>query len=381
MDTAIEEVKRLASNLDEVSRRKLIVVLHELADSLEDSNDTIHRFGYLHLQTAAVKTGFDLGLFKYLVAAKEKVDVERMAQKTGAEVEFLRRYLSYLASIGVLKQFDEDHYIANNVTHNLSEQVSEAGISHCFQTISTQYQTIPSFLQKTGYRNPTNELNTVFQQAWNTDLHAFAWFSSHPNELKHFNDYMAFRREPKLSWLTVYPVEEETQNWPADKPVYVNIGGGIGHQCAQFKEKYPNVSGRVILQDLPHSIEKALQTPGVENMVHNFFEEQPIKGAKFYFSRGVLHNHPDHKVRQLLLNTKAAMESDSIMLLDEMVLPRTNVNSYAAAMDLTMMSAFAASERSEAQWEKIIDDVGLKLDRVYEYNPVSYESVMEVRLP
>lgn len=127
--------------------------------------------------------------------------------------------------------------------------------------------------------NPNDELHTVCQEAWNTDLHQFAWFENHPKNLKFFNDYMAYRREPQVSWLSVYPVEEQTKNWDSSKPVYVNIGGGIGHQCAQFKEKYPNVPGSVILQDLPHSIEEALPTPGVVNMAHNFFDPQPVKGG------------------------------------------------------------------------------------------------------
>jgi hypothetical protein len=63
--------------------------------------------------------------------------------------------------------------------------------------------------------------------------------------------------------------------------VYVDIGGNIGHQCAEFKEAYPDVPGRVVLQDMAHSIAAALPTPGVEKMVHNFFEPQPIKGASF----------------------------------------------------------------------------------------------------
>lgn len=58
----------------------------------------------------------------------------------------------------------------------------------------------------------------------------------------------------------------------------MNIGGGISHQRAQFKVRFPNIKGRVILQDMPHSIERALKTEGVENMEHNFFEPQPIKG-------------------------------------------------------------------------------------------------------
>jgi hypothetical protein len=70
----------------------------------------------------------------------------------------------------------------------------------------------------------------------------------------------------------------------------------------------------------------------------------------------VLHNHPDHKIRQLLLRTKAAMTQESVMLLDEMILPEENVNAHAACMDLTMMAAFASAERSEPQWKAIIED-------------------------
>jgi hypothetical protein len=94
----------------------------------------------------------------------------------------------------------------------------------------------------------------------------------------------------------------------------------------------------------------------------------------------VLHNHPDHKVQQLLMNIKSAMTSDSILLIDEMILPESNVNAYATAMDMTMMSAFAASERSEANWRKILDKVGLDLVNVFLYNPASYEGVMDIRL-
>lgn len=45
-------------------------------------------------------------------------------------LSFSGRYLSYLASIGAVSEIDQDHYAANNVTRNLAEKVSEAGISH-----------------------------------------------------------------------------------------------------------------------------------------------------------------------------------------------------------------------------------------------------------
>lgn len=141
---------------------------------------------------------------------------------------------------------------------------------------------MPSFLKKTGYKNPQDEFNTIFQTAWNAPgEHQFAWFGKHPEKLRFFNDYMATRRQPALSWLSVYPVLEELGDWEAfdpGRPVYVNVGGGIGHQCKQFRERFPALPGRVVLQDLPHTVAEALPTPGVENIAHNFFEPQPVKG-------------------------------------------------------------------------------------------------------
>lgn len=104
-------------------------------------------------------------------------------------------------------------------------------------------------------------------------------------------------------------------------------------------------------------------------------------GAKLYFMRGVFHNHPPHKVLKLLENTKAAMAPDSVLLIDEMILPETDVHIDAASMDITMLAAFAGMERSEAQWRSVIDEAGLRLVKTYVYNPVSHESVMDVRLP
>ena len=142
------------------------------------------------------------------------------------------------------------------------------------------YQTIPKFLKQTGYKNPEDSMNTVFQEAFDDPRHVFMWLGEHPEKLGYFNDFMALRRAPEQSWFDIYPVEERTKDWDAEKPVFVDVGGSVGHQCAHFKRYFPNVRGRVILQDMQHSIDNALPTPGVENMTHDFFQPQPIKGMK-----------------------------------------------------------------------------------------------------
>lgn len=119
---------------------------------------------------------------------------------------------------------------------------------------------------------------------------------------------MASRREGAETWLSVYPVEEETKAWNPEAPVFVNIGGGIGHQCAEFKAQYPQVAGRVILQDLPHTIDRALQILGVENMVHNFFEPQPVKGMPVLENRMSVILNKRHRSK-ILLSTRRTTQS------------------------------------------------------------------------
>lgn len=103
-----------------------------------------------------------------------------------------------------------------------------------------------------------------------------------------FHEYMAGRRQDDKTWLSVFPVEEETQGWDPEIAVYVDMGGSVGHQCARFKEQFPNVPGRVVLQDLPKTVEAALPTPGVEVMAHDFFKPQPIKG--------IINPHPQPQI-------------------------------------------------------------------------------------
>lgn len=89
---------------------------------------------------------------------------------------------------------------------------------------------------------------------------------------------MAVQREGLPTWLSVYPVNEETKGWNPENPVFVDVGGGIGHQCLALKTKYPQLPGRVVLQDLSMALKHAIPMQNVEVLVHDFFEPQPIKG-------------------------------------------------------------------------------------------------------
>lgn len=194
-------------------------------------------------------------------------------------------------------------------------------------------------------------------------------------------DYVRLRGPPSPSWLTVYPVEAQATERDASQPMFVQLGGNTGYQAAQFKLTYPDVSGRVIWQDAQASLDKAPSTPGVEKVAHNLFESPPIKGAKFYFLSRAFHNLTPQKANSLLQLLRAAMVAGSRLLIDEAVPAETNADYLASAIDLTMLEAFGAMERTESQWKETLRDNGLELVRVHVYNASIYESIVEVRLP
>ncbi|MCJ1405556.1 hypothetical protein MMC11_008784 [Xylographa trunciseda] len=143
-----------------------------------------------------------------------------------------------------------------------------------------------------------------------------------------------------------------------------------------FKAKYPKLPGRVILQDLPQTLEHVQPIPGVEVMVQNFFEPQAIKGSKFYYMRNVLHDYPDDKCLPILTHCIAAMDADSRILVDEMVRPNEGVPWQAAQLDLAMMAALGSQERTIAQWYALLDRAGLKVVEIHTYGLSLQDSII-----
>lgn len=99
-----------------------------------------------------------------------------------------------------------------------------------------------------------------------------------------FNTYMTGNNDSRSSWIDWYPVEERLlKGTKADvnAVLMINIAGGRGHYLAAFKERFPHVKERLILQELPDLIDDAQGLDSIiERMKHDIFEPQPIKGKK-----------------------------------------------------------------------------------------------------
>lgn len=178
----------------------------------------------------------------------------------------------------------------------------------------------------------------------------------------------------------MYPdVEAQTTGWSTSQPIFVEVNGHTGVQATQFKQKYPHVAGKLILQNVQPILDKAPEESvfGVEKIGYDFPNVPPVHGAKFYYTRLVFHNLATKEARKLLLLIKEAMVPESSLLIDEAVSPEAGADYLASAIDLTMPEAFGAVERTESQWRRLLEEVGFELVKTHVYNECIYESIVE----
>ena len=92
--------------------------------------------------------------------------------------------------------------------------------------------------------------------------------------------------------------------------------------------------------------------------------------------RNILHDYPDEKCVELLRQVSGAMTKNSVILIDEMVLPAKGVHWRAAQIDLTMMANLGAMERTEQQWRTLLHASNLKVKKIVVYNEQIRDSII-----
>jgi len=171
-----------------------------------------------------------------------------------------------------------------------------------------------------------------------------------------------------------YPFSSDTGELSSDSNAVtlVDIGGGFGQAIKSIRAEYPSLKGRFILQDLPKTINQIdlgqAQKEGFEPLIHDFFTPQPIKGAKYYHLRRVLHDWNEDPSIKILEATHAAMKDTpnySRLLIHEWVLPDIGCGFAEATVDLMMMQLFSGMERTESQWHELLGKTGFKVIKIW----------------
>ena len=119
----------------------------------------------------------------------------------------------------------------------------------------------------------------------------------------------------------LFPFESKLQNFQTNNEtvLLVDIGGGKGHVTAQIRALISQLPGKLILQVRPEVLADIIEPlPGVEKMEYDFFTHQQVQG------------------------TLAGSLSH-----------------------LAKLTNYRCTERTEPQWEKVLDESGFKLHKIY----------------
>ncbi|KAF2752500.1 S-adenosyl-L-methionine-dependent methyltransferase [Pseudovirgaria hyperparasitica] len=148
----------------------------------------------------------------------------------------------------------------------------------------------------------------------------------------------------------------------------VDVGGGFGHELSLFAEKSTRKPGRLVCQDQESVIATVPSelAVGVEFVAHDFFREQPVRGARAYLLKHICHDWPHALALSILKNIKVAMEPGySKMLIMDLVMPEGKVPLAAAGLDVAMMTGFSGTEREEKLWMELVEDAELSVRKIW----------------
>ncbi|KUI56514.1 Demethylsterigmatocystin 6-O-methyltransferase [Cytospora mali] len=273
--------------------------------------------------------------------------------------------------MGYIQETDVDEYKHTNFTKAMSIDVIGNGYFPMLVVNGRGALEFVEYAKRTGYKNHVDASDTSTMQALQTKLDFFEL-----NEARgygtHFNNHMGGYRQGRLPWMypKFFPVQGRLisgADASPESPFLVDVGGSVGHDIAQFQSLHPSHPGKLILQDMPAVIGQ-IETldPNIERMGHDFFTEQPIKGARAYNMHSILHDWPDDKCNLILSRLTAAMKTGySSILINENVMPNTNAWWESMALDMVMMSLFSSEERTYEDWKTLLGNDGLKIVRVW----------------
>ncbi|RFU75978.1 o-methyltransferase, family 2 [Trichoderma arundinaceum] len=141
---------------------------------------------------------------------------------------------------------------------------------------------------------------------------------------------------------------------------FVDVGGSHGFVSVDLAKKWKNM--KFIVQDLSKTIESAPKpicededaAERISLQIHDFFTEQPVKGADVYYFRWIIHNWSNPYVIAILQNLIPALKPGArVVINDYCIRDPGSENPWdeklLRSMDLIMGTLFNAQEREE--WE------------------------------
>ncbi|KAK5175820.1 uncharacterized protein LTR77_000960 [Saxophila tyrrhenica] len=364
------DIQSQANNYDpnnEVARQRLLDSARTLIATLESPSEHVARLYHHLLIYSTARLLIDTKAYRTLAASAESRTASELAKDTSTDPALLERLLKFVAVENHITETAPDTYVPNPTTHMLAFPEGEGVLLNAYLLFELGAG-LPQYFKDRAYTDPAGNDQSAFCARYGK--HYFEWISQLGNEreLEHCKGHMRFKTMGR-KWFEKGELMREifgAESLGEEVVLLVDVGGSDGFDIFNLRNAKPDMTGRLVLQDLPHTIEsldkRKLAAQGVEAMAYDMFAPQPLNGAKAYFLKMVLHDWPREQCQQALANLRdATTPGYSRILLNEIVVPDQGAGWFETSLDVLMMVVHASRERKEREWRELVEGVeGLK---------------------
>ena len=372
----LEKINTFAESLtvdngfpDEDTRTQFVEAAENLAIAARYHDENIFFAVTRITQNAAIRIACSLNIFAVVPPTEgSSISGSDIASAVKADKIVVIRIMRALVSCHIFAEAGEELYAHNALSRGFLVPESLSMFKEIYDLAGKGAYALPEFLEQTGWKNPEDYNNSAFHLGAHTQLGLWEYLEADPEKLQAFNNGMRSMATVK-EFDSSYPFDAEL-NKEAIKEgevVLVDVGGGRGHALERVKQRFPGLKGRLVLQDQSSVIEDAIAgglSSEIEPQAASFFEPNPVKNARAYFFRRVLHDWSDPVCRTILSNTVSSMGPASRVLLAEYEVPAVGASAKLTLQDINMMG-LGGTERTERQWSDLLDSVGLKLTKMW----------------
>ncbi|KAK6523136.1 hypothetical protein TWF694_006031 [Orbilia ellipsospora] len=375
--------------------------------------------------------------------------IKDLAARVGIESRKLSRFMRCLCSIHIFREVDEDIFANNRISAALVDnEPLRSYVLMCGQYGYTAADHLPRLLTDPVKGSSYAVDECAFQAAVGSKASLWNWLeeptkvrdvldgrngsngapSAYPgifgDELQHFVKEAKAKQDDQISIprpeLTTFGFamigggkvlgEAHLYDFPwasLGKATVVDVGGGLGGFCLELSRLYPSLG--FVIQDREQIVKKAeldfwprenptaIHEGRVKFLKHDFFQENPTKGADIYWMRYIIHDWADDYCIKILKGVKAGMGPHSKLLICDQVMNTTNGDPYLESApdllpanygyaarfshvrDLEMMAFMNGIERKPTEFRNLIESAELHLNRFWKTR--SQVGLIEVVLP
>ncbi|KAJ6136204.1 hypothetical protein N7512_001364 [Penicillium capsulatum] len=345
----------------EADRLAALKAAQELTNSLRKPQDA-------PTQAMCVRIAVDLEIFTTLTERNGPVSLEELAAVKKASP--ILAVLRILAGIGYVEEAGTRVYTPTIMTRTMTDRLSISVIKFIFDVGMPTLAKVPEFLRISNFENPEGGTVGAMPYAEGFDETIWTWLPRHPEKLDGCNTFMEADRGSRPSWLEWFPTAERllmgAQVQSNEDVLMVDVAGGRGHDLAAFAQRFPDATGRLVLEDLPHVLEEStVDNSRIEKIPFDLFKPQPIQGARVYYMKFILHDWSDEENHTILTQLAGAMTKGYSKLVIEFVLTDRDCAMLQAMWDWEMMIFCNSMERSQTQWTRLLEKAGFQVTKFW----------------